>query len=64
VIDDAHKPKISTLIRAAIAKPVKFYFAVPSVDLANWLVVEAGRPEQPMGNCSAQRPKHGLWPTP
>jgi hypothetical protein len=49
VVDDAHKPKISILIRAAVAKPVKFYFAVPSVDLANWLVVEAGRPEQPMG---------------
>jgi hypothetical protein len=49
VSDDAHKPKISTSIRAAIAKPLKFYFAVPSVDLTNWLVVEAGNPEQPMG---------------
>jgi hypothetical protein len=47
--DDAHKPSISTSIRAAIAKPLKFYFAVPSVDLANWLVVEAGTPEEPMG---------------
>jgi hypothetical protein len=50
VADNAHKPKISTSIRAAIAKPVMFYFAVPSVDLANWLVVEAGSPEQPMGH--------------
>jgi hypothetical protein len=49
VADDAHTPKISTSIRAAIAKPVKFYFAVPSVDLVNWLVVEARSPEQPMG---------------
>ena len=47
--DDAHRPKISAKIRAAIAKPVKFYFAVPSVDLTNWLVVEAGDPEQPIG---------------
>jgi hypothetical protein len=47
--DDAHKPKISTSIRAAIARPLKFYFAVPSVDLTNWLVVEAGSPEQPLG---------------
>jgi hypothetical protein len=36
-------------IRAAIAKPLKFYFAVPSIDLTNWLVVEAADPEQPMG---------------
>jgi hypothetical protein len=49
VSDDAHRPRISTATRAAIAKPLKFYFAVPSVDLANWLVVEAGNPEQPMG---------------
>jgi hypothetical protein len=49
VADDAHTPQISTSIRDAIAKPVKFYFAVPSVDLANWLVVEAKSPEQPMG---------------
>jgi hypothetical protein len=48
VSDDAHKPRISTAIRAAIAKPLKFYFAVPSVDLVNWLVVEASNPEQPM----------------
>jgi hypothetical protein len=48
VSDDAHKPRISTAIRAAIVKPLKFYFAVPSVDLTNWLVVEAGNPEQPM----------------
>jgi hypothetical protein len=48
VSDDAHRPKISTAIRAAIAKPLKFYFAVPSIDLTNWLVVEAGNPEQPM----------------
>jgi hypothetical protein len=47
--DDAHKPSISTSIRAAIAKPLKFYFAVPSVDLTNWLVVEAGTPEEPIG---------------
>jgi hypothetical protein len=47
VSDDAHKPRISTAIRAAIAKPLKFYFVVPSVDLMNWLVVEAGNPEQP-----------------
>jgi hypothetical protein len=47
--DDAHKPKISSSLRAAIAKPLKFYFAVPSVDLTNWLVVEAGTPEEPMG---------------
>jgi hypothetical protein len=46
--DDAHRPKISAKIRAAIAKPLKFYFAVPSIDLTNWLVVEAGNPEQPM----------------
>jgi hypothetical protein len=46
---DAHRPNISPEIRAAIAKPLKFYFAVPSIDLANWLVVEAGNPEQPMG---------------
>ena len=49
VSDDAHKPSISTSIRAAIAKPLKFYFAVPSIDMTNWLVVEAGSPEQPMG---------------
>jgi hypothetical protein len=48
VSDDAHRPRISTATRAAIAKPLKFHFAVPSVDFANWLVVEAGNPEQPM----------------
>jgi hypothetical protein len=49
VVDDAHRPKITPSIRAAIAKPVKFYFAVSSVDLANWLVVESRSPEQSMG---------------
>jgi hypothetical protein len=47
--EDAHKPNISPEVRAAITKPLKFYFPVPSVDLTNWLVVEAGNPEQPMG---------------
>jgi hypothetical protein len=47
--DDAHKPKISNSIRAVISKPLKFYFAVASVDLTNWLVVEAGDPEGPIG---------------
>jgi hypothetical protein len=28
---------------------VEFYFAVPSVDLTSWLVVEAANPDQPMG---------------
>jgi hypothetical protein len=32
-----------------VAKPLKFYFAVPSVDLSNWLVVEAGNPEEAIG---------------
>jgi hypothetical protein len=36
-------------IRAVIAKPVKFYFAIPSVDGATWLVVETANPEQPIG---------------
>jgi hypothetical protein len=47
--DDAHKPKISTSLRAIIAKPLKFYFAAPSIDMTNWLVVEAGSPEQWLG---------------
>jgi hypothetical protein len=47
--NDAHKPKISDAIKTVIAKPLKFYFAVPSVDMTNWLVVEAGNPQQPMG---------------
>ena len=47
--EGAHRPNISPKIRAAIAKPLKFYFAVPSADLTNWLVVEASNPEQPMG---------------
>jgi hypothetical protein len=47
VSDDAHKPRVSAR-RAAIAKPLRFYFAVPSVDLTNRSVVEAGNPEQPM----------------
>jgi hypothetical protein len=49
VSEDAHKPKISTSLWAAIARPLKFYFAVPSIDLTSWLVVEAGSPEQPIG---------------
>jgi hypothetical protein len=47
--DDAHRPNISPKVRAAVAKPLKFYFAVQSIDLTNWLVVEAANPEQPMG---------------
>ena len=47
--EDAHKPKMSISLRAVIARPLKFYFAVPSVDLTNWLVVEASNPEQPIG---------------
>src|SRR5271165_3304518 len=37
VSDDAHRPKISAKMRAAIAKPVKFHFAALSVDLTKWL---------------------------
>jgi hypothetical protein len=48
VSDDAHKPRVSAKIRAAIAKPLRFFFAVPSVDSTNRSVVEAGNPEQPM----------------
>jgi len=55
--DDAHKPMISTSIRAVIAKPLKFYFAVPSVDLTNWLVVEAGSPEEPIGQLFSSEPE-------
>ena len=47
--EDARTPNISPKIRAVVAKPLKFYFAVPSVDLSNWLVVEAGNPEEPIG---------------
>ena len=47
--DDAHRPRISATIRAVFAKPLKFYFAVPSIDGANWLVVETANPEQPIG---------------
>jgi hypothetical protein len=49
VSNDAHKPGISKAIKAAIEKPLKFYFAIPSIDLTNWVVVEAGNPEQPLG---------------
>ena len=42
--EDAQRPNISPKVRAAIAKPLKFYFPVPSIDLTNWLVVEAGKP--------------------
>jgi hypothetical protein len=31
--DDAHTPKISSAIKIVIAKPMKFYFAVPSVEV-------------------------------
>jgi hypothetical protein len=41
--NDAHKPNISSGIRAVIENPLKFHFAVPSVDLTNWLVVEASK---------------------
>jgi hypothetical protein len=47
--DDAQRPKISPAIRAAIAKPLRFYFALQSIDGTTWLVVEAGNPEQPLG---------------
>jgi hypothetical protein len=47
--DDARKPKIFPSLRAVLVKPLKFYFAVPSVDLSNWLVVEAGNPDQLTG---------------
>jgi hypothetical protein len=47
--DDAHRPKISAAIRAVIARPLKFYFAVPSIDGTNWLVVETANPERPIG---------------
>jgi hypothetical protein len=47
--NDSHEPKISSAIRAVIENPLKFYFAVPSIDLTNWLVVEAASPEQPLG---------------
>jgi hypothetical protein len=57
VADDAHKPKISSSLRATIAKPLKFYFAVPSIDLTNWLVVEAGSPEHPMGQLFSSEPE-------
>jgi hypothetical protein len=50
VSNDAHKLRISKAIKAAIEKPLKFYFAVPSIDLTNWVVVEAGNPEQPIGS--------------
>ena len=40
---------IVTAIRAVIAKPVKFYFAIPSIDGTTWLVVETANPGQPIG---------------
>jgi hypothetical protein len=55
--DDAHRPKLSPSVRDAIAKPLKFYFAVPSIDLTNWLVVEAGNPEEPIGQLFSSEPE-------
>jgi hypothetical protein len=62
--DDAHKPSILTPIRAAIAKPLNFYFAMPSVDLTHWLVLEADNPEEPIGQLFSSEVEPGLSPMP
>jgi hypothetical protein len=63
VSNDAHNPRISKAIKAAIEKPLRFYFAVPSIDLTNWLVVEAEIPSNRWVSCLAQRRKRGVSPT-
>jgi hypothetical protein len=56
--EDAHRPNISPKVRAAIAKPLKFYFPVPSIDLTK----RATRSSR-WGSCSARRRRRGPLPT-